>query len=925
MSSENPGIGINVPLLDTEDTFGAVMHANKLVELQEAELQSNPPESSHGYQHTVVELFERQSERTPKKIAVVFEGEELTYHELNLRANRLAAYLCEQGVEPETLVGLCVDRSVTMLVALLGILKAGGAYVPLDPDFPRERLRFMLQDSGAQVVVTEQKFVETLSVPDLRLICLDTESRKLRVKNEKSPRLPAGPENLAHVIYTSGSTGRPKGAMIQHSSLLNLLQSMAEEMRIESSDVLLAVATISFDIAGLELLMPLITGATVVIASRAVARDPKRLAQSLEESKATVMQATPATWRMLVQSGWTGQRNLKILSGGEMLSRDLANALLDRAASVWNAYGPTETTIYSTVGRARKEAGPASVSIGRPIANTQVYILDDSGEPVSLGASGEIYIGGDGLARGYWNQPELTRQRFVESRFGPPGSRLYRSGDQGRFLPDGTVECLGRTDDQVKIRGYRVELGEIEAVLRQDPAVRDTVVVVRNTESGESQLVAFVVPSSADKLPDGNTLRAMLQTILPEYMIPAVFVNIAELPLTPNGKIDRRALATPGAINIALDKKFVFPRNDLEQKLVEIFERVLGVRPISVTGNFFSLGGHSLLAVKLFSEIAKFSGTKLPPSTVFQAPTVELLAAVLVDQGVGQTWSPLVPIKTSGSLPPFFCVHPRGSNLVRYHLLANLLGPDQPFYGFQSTALDEKRAARVRIEEMAAEYIEEIRKIQPRGPYNIGGWSFGGTVAFEIAQQLRSKGESVGLLALIDTFYPVKPEHYPTQGSPRTLSWKFDRYSGEFLFLMRGRRVKYLFRLLKDLFGIGTASAKRFVNRKLKREDPIAKALSDIERAHARAEREYVPRPYPGRVVMFWCSHWSFRVFQDFRLAWSNVAGGGLEVYVVPGNHKTMWELPNVAVFVERMKHCLQLSHNSGAHSAHTEVADLQS
>jgi amino acid adenylation domain-containing protein len=903
-------LGFNLPLVDAKERRVAVEDSTAVALDWSASAVDQKPIQ------TIVDLIDRQCEQNPGKIAAVFEGTQLTYGELDRQANQLAAYLRERGVGPETLVGLCVDRSLTMLVALLAILKAGGAYVPLDPDFPTERLRFMLEDSGARLLLTERRFVEGLSAADLDLVCLDTELDSiLRDQDPVTTVAPAG-EDLAYVIYTSGSTGRPKGVMIEHAALLNELQSMAEEPGFDSSDVILAIATISFDIAGIELFLPLTVGARVVIASRAVARDPARLLELSRTCRATVMQATPATWRMLVQSGWTGQADLKILCGGEKLSRDLADALLDRAGSVWNVYGPTETTIWSTVGRVKREALP--VSIGHPIANTQVYILDDAGKPVPTGVAGELYIGGAGLARGYWNQPELTKQRFIDDPFGALGSRLYKTGDEARFREDGNIECLGRKDDQVKIRGYRIELGEIETTLRRDPAVKDSAVIARETENGDAQLVAFVVSAVPGAAADGDTLRARLKQVLPEYMVPAVFVSLPELPITPTGKVDRRALKSAPAIsatNVTELEKFVAPRTDLERKLVDIFERLLEVRPISITGNFFSLGGHSLLAVRLFSEIANLCGSKLPPSTVFRAPTVELLAEVLAQEGAGEAWSPLVPIKASGTLPPIFCVHARGSNLVRYHALANLLGPDQPFYGLQSTGLEGKRGGYVRIEDMAAEYIEAIRTIQPNGPYNLAGWSFGGVVAFEMAQQLVASGESVGMLGLIDTFFPGRPEHFMKRSAPGTALWKFDLYWGELLFAARGERLRKIAGVLASV-AQKTRSVMRSAGKKVKQELTLTQMLAEIEKANLRAERAYVPKSFPGRVTLFWCSDWSFRVFHDTRLGWSDVATGGLEVHVVPGNHKTMWEMPNAGTFAEKIRRCLRNAHETAARCA---------
>src|SRR5437660_118077 len=485
-------------------------------------------------------LFEAQVERSPDAIAAVYEEQALTYDTLNHKANQLAHHLKKCGVGPETLVGLAVNRSLDMLIGALGILKSGGAYVPLDPAFPRERLRFMIDDARLAIFVTQEELAAQLDQSDAVLVKLDSDSDLIVRESVENPISNITANNLAYVTYTSGSTGQPKGVQIEHRALTNFLCSMRRKPGFTAEDIFLSVTTLSFDISGLELFLPLICGARVVIAPRDAMIDGRLLKDLITTSGATVMQATPATWRMLIDAGWTGSDRLRVLCGGEALSRDLANDLLARCDELWNRYGPTETTIWSSLSKIESTAGP--ITIGHPIANTQFYLLEENLNRLPPGEIGELHIGGLGLARGYLNSPELTAERFFADPFADSANaRLYKTGDVARFLPDGSVEFLGRTDTQIKLRGFRIELGEIEAVLTESRNVAQAVVIMREDQPGDQRLIAYVVSKSGAQI-DARELRRQMEKRLPDHMVPSTIVELDRLPLTPNTKIDRKAL-----------------------------------------------------------------------------------------------------------------------------------------------------------------------------------------------------------------------------------------------------------------------------------------------------------------------------------------------------------------------------------------------
>jgi amino acid adenylation domain-containing protein len=599
-------------------------------------------------------LVERQAQRTPQAVAVECAGRRLGYAELDARANRIAQVLRERGVRRGVLVGVCLDRDADLLAALLAIMKAGGAYVPLDPGFPPERLAFMLADCRAPVLLTRVGLLETLETLPPAVVRLDADAARIDAARAVAPPDGAGPDDLAYVIYTSGSTGRPKGVCVAHRSVVNLLTSMAREPGLGAADVLTAVTTISFDIAGLELFLPLSVGARVVLAPREVAGDGRRLARLLADSGTTIMQATPATWLLLLQSGWSDP-SVRRLCGGEALPRPLAQRLLEGGAELWNVYGPTETTIWSAV--ARVEPGPGPVPIGRPIANTRMLVLDAQRQALPAGVPGELYIGGDGVARGYLGRDELTAERFVPDPFRPAGAaRLYRTGDRVRQRADGALEFLGRLDGQVKLRGFRIELGEIEAVLGEQPQVAEAAVLLREDRAGDPRLVAYVTARDPVAGVALDALRAGLLARLPEYMVPAVFVVLDELPRTPNRKVDRRALPAPDGARRS-SAALIPPRTALEREVAAIWAGLLGLDAVGLRDDFFALGGHSLLATQLVSRLRDRLGVEVPLARVFETPTLEGLCPWIEAERAGPPRAALpapVPVPRGDDLPLSF-------------------------------------------------------------------------------------------------------------------------------------------------------------------------------------------------------------------------------------------------------------------------------
>jgi len=858
----------------------------------------------------VHQLFEAQAERTPDAIAIVFEAEQLTYGELNRRANQLAHHLRALGVGPEALVAICVERSLEMIIGLLGILKAGGAFVPLDPAYPKERLAFMLKDAQVPVLLTQERLVAGLPEQNAKVICLDSGWGAIASESGENPGTSTLPENLAYVIYTSGSTGQPKGVLVSHGSISGHCRNAQRCYELDSRDVVLQFASLSFDVSLEEILPTLIVGARLVI-SGANVWQPAEFHRKISEFGLTVLNLPTAYWQELARE-WAGvpelvpniQPRLFIVGGDTMLPDVLK--LWQRtplnSIRLLNAYGPTETTItataFETALRPGENTTDQRVPIGRPLANRAIYILDQHDNPVPIGVHGHLHIGGAGLARGYLNRPELTAEKFIPDPFSAvPGARMYKTGDLARYRPDGNIEFLGRADHQVKIRGFRIELGEIEAALSQHSAVREAVVMDREDAPGEKRLVAYVVADST-----ADELRHFLKDKLPEHMVPAVVVLLDALPLMPNGKVDRRALPAPDRSRPELEKAFVAPRDDLELQLAHIWEEVLGVRPVGVRDNFFELGGHSLLAVRLFALIEKRLGKKLPLTAIFQGATVEHLAAVLRQPATHGPQSSLVALQPGGSKRPLFLVHPAGGHVFPYIHLAQLLGPDQPCYGLQARGLEDGQDPHTRIEDMAAYYIQALQTVQPAGPYLLGGWSMGGVVAFEMAQQLHAQGQRVALLALLDGRIPTPDETFPEEDSEAVLL--VERYFGISFGPMESMaglpKDEQLAFMLEQAKSAGLVPAELDVSQ--------ARRFVELLRNDLRATQNYGLHLYPGRITFFKASETLSGTASDLTMGWSEWASGGVEVHVIPGNHANLMYEPHVEVLAEKLTACLNLA-----------------
>ncbi len=849
-------------------------------------------------------LFEAQARRTPEAIAVQFQDEKLSYQVLDERADQLAAHLRDAGLRPGTLAAMCVERSPDMLIALLAILKTGSAYVPLDRNYPQERIRFVLDDACVCLLVTQARCLSGLPAVGCNIFVLDRDNVAARpIAAPVSANGPiTGDDALAYVIYTSGSTGKPKGVMVGHRAAVNFLYAMREAPGICAEDILLAVTTISFDIAVLELFLPLSVGARIVIADEATTRDASELIKTIAAQQVTLMQATPATWRMLLAIGWEGASGMKILCGGEALNSALAGQLLACCGELWNMYGPTETTVWSAVQRVTEaDLLHSTIPIGRPIANTRMLILDGRMNLQPVGVTGELFIGGDGLASGYLDRPELTLERFLADPF-MPGQRLYRTGDLARYLRDGRIEFLGRSDQQVKVRGFRVELGELEHVLARQSGVQACAAVLDRDSSGDARMVAYY---SGEKL-GANELRCAMLEVLPDYMVPSLFVHIQAMPLTPNGKVDRLALRLPDDARAQGQEEHIGFRDNMEMSLVHIWEEVLEMRPIGIRDNFFDLGGHSIIAVRLMAKIAHRFGRHLPLASLFQGATVESMAMVLRGEINQSDWTSLVPIQTQGNKAPFFCAAGAGGNVVYFHDLARAMGADRPFFGLQPPGLDGVTHAHRSVEDLARHYIGAIEHERHEFPSIVAGHSFGGLVAFEMARQLQDAGHPPQVLVLIDT--PAPQFLRPTGENWSQAQWLAQvseivahMYTvdarigaGQFEALEIDAQLGLLHRRLIAVGVLPVGSDIRYF-----------RGFVDVYKANLRLS--YAPKELHGntRVLLLRSREQQpealvseqFAVMRDTDdLGWKTYFDQPITVSEVPGDHLTMMRSPNVTV-----------------------------
>jgi amino acid adenylation domain-containing protein len=882
------------PMIDRLPLLGEAERHRLLVEW-------NATDEEYPRDKCVHELFEALAASAPEAVALVFQDAQLSYSALNARSNRLAHHLRNLGVRPDDLVALCLERGPDMLVGLLAILKAGGAYVPLDPSFPAERLAFMLEDAAPKAALTHgparKALHEAMAGLAIKPLILDIEAdSSLWASVPDSDPDPASVgltvRNLAYVIFTSGSTGRPKGVMVEHRGLVNCLCSMRKLSGFQSSDRMLALTTIGFDIAALELYMPLISGAPVILADRATASDPGLMQEIITSQKLTVMQATPSTWRMLVEADWPGVPGLKALCGGEPLPVALAADLVERTASLLNVYGPTETTIWSVASpvAVAPSAGQVSVPIGRPLANTLIYLLDEHLEPVPTGVSGELYIGGDGVARGYLNRPDLTADRFLSSPF-VEGDRLYKTGDLARYRPDGNIDFQGRNDFQVKIRGFRIELGEIEARLAEHEGIREAVVLAREIVPGDKRLVAYYTDTVGAEGFDVGRLRDYLIACLPEYMVPAAYVRLAAMPRTPNGKLDRKALPEPAA-EAYIARGYAPPEGPTEETLARIWAGALGIERVGRHDNFFELGSHSLLAIRVVTQIEKAAGKKIALRTLFSAPTIAELAHDMEAGDQTRGSNSLLPLFSGGAGAPLFMVHWIERDLARH------LGRRHPVYGlsYGLAGVHGEDDARFPegVEAVASHYIAEMRSVQPQGPYRLIGHSAGGLIAYEMAQQLCRGGESVVFLGLLGTYAPA---------------WKYDRQLLPFRKILLNL-VKTPPALLVHFYSSRiSGSVRNFLFRhSWTRKLMSAPSILQVKLNSILAP-PYEAEPYPGLVHLFVETTPPRTIGREAppppETGWKELALGGLDIHYVPGDHMDMVKDPLAAVAAEAIERAL--------------------
>jgi amino acid adenylation domain-containing protein len=880
------------------------------------------------------QLFEAQADRTPKRTALKAGPAMMSYAQLESRANRLAHEMRSRGVGRGQRVGLCVERGADMLAAVLGVLKAGAAYVPLDPTFPEERLRYMAQDAELALLISSSVLAGVFGLPRERQLLLDADAAT--VDAHPDLRLGAGatpdarPEDPAYIIYTSGSTGKPKGVVVPHRAVVNFLGSMARTPGLAADDVLVAVTTLSFDIAVLELQLPLAQGATVAIASRDEAMDGLALKALLDRSRATVMQATPITWRLLLEAGWRGAKGFKALVGGEALPKDLADQLIGLGVELWNLYGPTETTVWSTCARITDTSN--GISIGKPIANTTVYVLDGRNNLCPIGVPGELCIGGAGVTLGYWRRPELTAERFVADPFATAaGAKLYRTGDLARWRDDGTLEHLGRLDFQVKVRGFRIELGEIEAQLSGHAAVREAVVVAREDVPGDPHLVAYVVPRAGDI--DVAALKERLSQALPAYMVPSAFVMLQALPQTPNAKVDRKALPAPE--RTAAATAYIAPRSRTEEAVAASWRKALQVERIGARDNFFELGGRSLMFVRMISEINSSFKIRLGMAQLIGNPTVEQFAALIdaqqprpgqqaasadARQASQSELSTLVLLQEGPAELPMYLIY-AGPGELR---LAQHMGGRHRVFGIEArwpmawrdAVMNNRTRDFPSLAQMVAPYVAELRAHAGSTPCVLAGFCYAGRIAFEAAHQLHKLGGKVECVVLIDTdAQPVK--RYKLAWQILRQDWKQPATGSAENGVLHslGSRTKRTWQTSRWLAGKVKKRFRSYFERPQLDLDTLSGVLDEegmpvpwgvLDRLYGEMDKTYRFSRLDSRGVVFRTSEFEGKQLghdPDDAMGWENLFTGGVEVIPVAGHHYSIWgtQIPAIAHQINRV------------------------
>jgi amino acid adenylation domain-containing protein len=831
-------------------------------------------------------FIEAQVKKTPESVAVVYESEQLTYSELNRRADQLAHRLGKLKVGPDVLVAVCMERSPELVVSLLAILKAGGAYVPLDPEYPRDRLDTMLRDANPPVVLAQSHLAERLPTGAQEIIYLDRDWPSVALESPEDLTAVVSGKNLAYAIYTSGSTGKPKGVANVHEGIVNRLLWMQDMYQLTGQDRVLQKTPFSFDVSVWEFFWPLMTGATLVVARPGGHRDPAYLVNLIAEQGITTLHFVPSMLGIFLDTaGLERCRTLRqVFASGEALPYELQQRFFEKlGAELHNLYGPTEAAVDVTYWRCQRNSQLMTVPIGRPIANTQIYILDSNLEPVPIGEAGELHIGGIGLARGYLNQPDLTAQKFIPDPYGKaPGARLYKTGDSARFLPDGNIEYMGRIDQQVKLRGFRIELGEIEAVLGKCPGVRQAAVILREDNPGDKRLVAYMIAATGATL-DVDRIRGEIREKLPEYMVPSRFIVVQAFPMTTSGKLDRKALPAP--VEEAVSATAVAPRNELESKIASIFANVLGLPSVSVTDNLFDLGGHSLSAARLLSQVNQITSRQIPLSALFRRATVESLAR-LIDEHKNADDPVVMEIQRGdGQRLPFFAIVPPAEESLGYAMLARHMGAEQPVYKVQGHGpiVGKHPYTRQEVQSMAREYVAAMRNVQPEGPYCLGGLCGGVHIGECVVVELEAQGQEVALFATIDTWV--------MQHSQRLWLW----------------RVSYIQQRLRQVRSLEFAEQFQLFKRAATNQvrKLLGKAPARTEWHEAYWPSNFVPTRFRAPVILFKRPKQPFFYVKDPQMGWGGRTESGVEIYEIDFDHFHLLREPQVGELGEKLAACI--------------------
>jgi amino acid adenylation domain-containing protein len=806
---------------------------------------------NHDSGKTILHLFEEQVNKTPDAIALVCDDTEITYKELNEQTNRLARFLQKRNIKTERCIAVCMDRSLNLVISILGILKAGGTYIPVDPEYPQKRIEHLIQDARASFVITDKKNKPRLSsVKNASLIEVDSEWKRIRKQSSKKVQVKINPGQLAYVIYTSGSTGKPKGVMIEHFSVYSFICWSRQEFALSPFDTVYAATSVCFDLSVFEIFYPLCAGKKIRILKSGL-----QIENYLQKDKNILLNTVPSMIDNLLKRKVDLAHVTAINMAGEPVPFTVLQNLDTDKIETRNLYGPTEDTVYSTVYRLKKDL---PILIGKPISNTRIYILDSLQRPVPFGEEGEIFIAGHGLARGYLNQEQLTRERFLTDPFSDdPNEKMYKTGDLGRWQKDGNIQFLGRIDDQVKIKGFRIELGEIERVMEQSGLVQRAVVTGNEDNNGNKRLVAYVIPQ---KNFNRDGMNDYLKERLPYFMLPSFFVKMEEIPFTKNGKIDRKRLPQPE--QGLPESNYQAPRNPTEEALTTIWQEALEINPIGIWDNFFDLGGDSLLSMQVVSK-ARYSNILLQPADLFNYPTIAQLSELIQEhpEKENKTTGSIVPFRKKGSHPPFFAL----PGFWIYRKLALYLNEERPFFGYEPYD-------HTNIKAIAADFIRKIKKEQPRGPYFLGGFCENYAIAFETAHQLLEQGEAMGLLVLIEAHAPYSAL---SKEGPRFIARKIKFYRQRMKALSLREKLKYVHKEIKY------AALVLSLKLKQKKKPPL--------------------RTYPGDVALIRSSIVAPSYSKHPKMGWQPYVTGSIETITIEGDHTGILEEPAVEVLADKL------------------------